>query len=113
MQPVVLWNTLRFSSEDDWAVFAGQNMIAHEALFQAITGAGDGAYPRSQFLTTSEQDQIAHWQEHVAIAQALSEDPPSLIDMSFDPQDETAFYIFLSNHAYYHQTQQTAAGITG
>lgn len=110
MLPAVLWNTVKFGSKGDWLQFVDSNLSAHNAIAASMGYAGN-SYPRAQFLTQTYSDQLAHWLEHVVIAQLQGTQVPTLIELSFKPGDEFSFYQFMSYHAYYHEVQEQAEGL--
>ncbi|MGH9697956.1 MAG: hypothetical protein ACRD52_00685 [Candidatus Acidiferrales bacterium] len=107
-----IWNTIRFNSEEDWGQFVSFNLTSHDALEAALATANGTTYVRVPFYTVSSADQLAHWQEHVTIANLQGTRVPDISELSFDPQNEQGFYDFLSAHAFYHQTQENAAGVS-
>ncbi len=112
MVPVALWNTLRYRETADAEQFFFLNSLSHTAVWASLTARTGVPGIGSPMLSFSQPDQLAHWQEHVAIAQAQGTTVPSLQEMSFDPNSEDEFYDFLSNHTVYTQIQQAAEGIS-
>lgn len=111
MLPTTLWNTLKFGSRADWSQFVAFNEAAHNALYDALSVQMTAPYMHVPFLSDSPADQLAHWREHVAIAAQQGTAQPTIDELTFDPNDESSFYNFLSYHTDYHEVARQYAGL--
>ena len=107
----MLWAHIPFGSAEGFRAFLGDHAAMHQAMAQAVAGAGLPQYPLHPLGDGADDAwMLANDREHRAVAEALGlADPPDL--KAFDLKTPDDFADWMDAHARDHRRLNLALGI--